>query len=143
VSLPKYAEIKTLELDQLSASQIPVILFGQSSSSWFDAKGMTLFGFWYPYSIDGYQFGWKSRETVLPSGLPISSLEGPIQMQTGPIRKIVVCTENPALDSYVYCPVEPSISGGLRWVKIMTLDSNGGLVTQTADRLIFPILRKV
>lgn len=143
MSLPIYSEIKTLELNQLQASDIPVILSGQSSSSWFDAKGMTLFGFWYPFAINGYQFGWKSRETALPAGLAISSLEGPIQIQTGPIRKIIVCTENPSSDSYVYCPVEPSVSGGLRWIKVMTLDSSGALVNQSADRLIFPTLRKV
>ena len=143
MSLPKYSDIKTIELDQLTSSQIPVIAAGQSKSTWFDAQGLTIFGFYYPYAVNGYQWMWKSKETVLPAGLSISSLEAPVQIQTGPIRKIIICTENPDSDTYVYCPIEPSITGGLRWLQVATLDSSGALVTQVANRLIIPKLRKV
>lgn len=123
MTIQRDANIFTLEpgFDTLTISS------GQSTSGWFDLKGLTWFELKYPIVIDGYQiiFSCKTEDGAQDTW----------KTNAGSFRSIIINTTTPFDDTFISASIEPSLTGGKRFFRVACADSSGNFVNQTGDRI--------
>ena len=125
MTIQRDANIFTLEpgFDTLTISS------GQSTSGWFDLKGMTLFGISYPLATEGYQIGFDIKTE--------SGVAETWMTNSGGMRSVIINTTSLTSSTLGFASVEPSLTGGIRYFRIYTATSVPALQTQSADRTFY------
>ncbi len=123
MSIPLYAEIRTLEYDQMALSSHPIIPIDASVSDFVDLRGITCTGVSYPIGMTASILAIQLlKENVPTLGDVICG------MQTAPGGWRTYTLKNATLfgdETHIEIQLEPSLMAGIRWLRVGSLNASG------------------
>ena len=137
MSTVKFSSIQTLEPD---STTFPVTNSGSAYSSWFDSGGLTVFGVIYPFGITASYLTLQSKYTGIPT---IGSIQWDYQTLPGDYMTWKVVAASKTDSTYMAATWQPSLSGGSRFLRIVSLDASLNPVTEASTRQFYILARKI
>jgi hypothetical protein len=145
MAVPSLAAKTTLE-PYFEGSRIDIITIHSGSAisdsgmhnGWYDLGDLVLMGIDYPVGVSGYGFiiqGCKENDTTRYSTM---------KLNTGPARIWAFDTiADPTSAPYGSQSTLPALTGGKRWIRIVTVNQDMSLAIQSANREFLISARRI